>query len=151
MPKPKTLHASPEAVEHAFYEAMEHADLDAFMQIWSDDEEIVCIPPNGPRIVGHHAIREVWRNILSRGPIHARPSQIQVVQGPMVSVHSLIAQIIVNDDEGQTIVVNLNVTNIFIKGPQGWRLILHHASNAPQEENGVDRRAGYSPPPNILH
>jgi uncharacterized protein (TIGR02246 family) len=152
MPKAKTLHASPEAVEHAFYDALEHADLDTFMQIWADDEDIVCVVPGGPRLAGHHAIREAWRIIFSNGPVHARPSQFQVIQGATVSVHSLITQIIVNDQGGQTRVVNLNVTNIFMKGPQGWRLILHHASPAQENNNatGPMHRPG-GPPPTILH
>lgn len=148
MPKNKALHSSPEAVEHAFYDALEHADLDAFMELWSDDEDIVCVPPNGPRLVGHHAIRDAWGQIFSNGPIHARPSQFHIAQGATMSVHNVIVQVIVNE-LGQTRVAHLNVTNIFLKGSQGWRLILHHSSPAPNETGGSTTAS--DSPPNILH
>ena len=34
---------TPQDAEAAFYEALESADLDAMMQVWADDEEIVCM------------------------------------------------------------------------------------------------------------
>ena len=33
-------------------EALERSDLDAMMEVWADDEEVVCVHPGGPRVVG---------------------------------------------------------------------------------------------------
>ena len=41
-----------EQAETAFYTAFENADTDAMMEIWADDGNIMCIHPNGPRLVG---------------------------------------------------------------------------------------------------
>ena len=61
-----TIYTSAEEAEDAFYEAIGRGDIDAIMQVWSDEEEIVCIHPTGQRIDGHTAIRESWRAVLHR-------------------------------------------------------------------------------------
>ena len=149
MPKMRNLHASPEAVQHAFFDALEHADIEAFMDLWSDDDEIVCVPPGGPRLVGHGKIREVWGKILANGPIHVRPTQASVVQGAMVSAHSMVVQLIV-DGPGQTSVVTMDVSNIYFKGPLGWRLVLHHSS-LTSEENAARESGPGANSSNVLH
>ena len=60
-----TLFTTPEDAEEAFYDAIGRADLDALMNVWAEDEEIVCIHPTGQRLVGARAIRESWRTIFS--------------------------------------------------------------------------------------
>ena len=41
---------TPQDAEAAFYEALERADLEAMMEVWAEDEEIVCVHPAGPRL-----------------------------------------------------------------------------------------------------
>jgi ketosteroid isomerase-like protein len=132
MPRTRTLFATAEDAETAFFEALEQANLDALMELWSEDDEIVCVHPGGPRLVGHAAVRSGWKALFANGPVHARPAQLQVATGPMVSIHSLIEQVMVTH-HGKHAVVNVFATNIYFKSPQGWRLVLHHASLAPQE------------------
>ncbi len=129
----KSLHATPEDAEQAFYEALEQADLEKLMDVWAEDEEIVCIHPHSPRLVGHAPVRAAWRTMLANGPIRARPAYVQVIRGAMVSVHNVVEQVIVKDGT-TTAVVNVFATNVYLKGPQGWRLVLHHASTTPQEQ-----------------
>ena len=50
------------------------ADIDALMALWADDEEIVCIHPGAPRLVGHAAIRASLEAIFERGGVHIRPA-----------------------------------------------------------------------------
>ncbi len=148
MVKMKSLHATPEAVETAFYEALEAADLDALMDVWSEEEEIVCIHPGGPRLVGHQAISGSWREILSNGPISVRPSEPQVMQGSLVTVHSVLSRVMAFvKTEGlppgaqqtpQAISINMLVTHVFFKGAQGWRMVLHHASVTPQDSDAMN-------------
>ena len=132
MPRSRTLFATAEDVEQAFFEALEHADLDALMELWSEDDEVVCVHPGGPRLVGHAAVRTGWKALFANGPVHARPAHQQVATGPMVSIHSVIEQVMVAH-QGKTSVVNVFATNVYFKGPPGWRMVLHHASLAPQE------------------
>ncbi len=133
MPNLKPLHASPDDAEQAFYEALENANIEALMDLWSEDDEIVCVHPNGVRLVGHVAVRNGWKALFASGPVNMRRSEVQVMQSGMVSVHSVIEQVIVAH-EGGTAVVQVYATNVYFKGPQGWRMVLHHASTTPPEQ-----------------
>ena len=56
-----------ESVEDAFYAALRKGDLTALMEIWADDDDVVCIHPGGDRIEGLDAVRASWERILSAG------------------------------------------------------------------------------------
>lgn len=127
-----TLFSTSEEAEHAFYEALEQGDLKQLMAVWSDDEDIVCIHPNGTRLIGHHAVQESWREILSQSPMPVRPVRLHMVQSMMNSVHTVVEQLMVEGPRGRSI-VNCYATNVFNKSPAGWRLVLHHASPAPDD------------------
>ena len=149
MAKLKSLHATPEAVEQAFYDALEAGDVDALMTVWSEDDEIICIHPGGQRLVGHQAISASWREILSNGPIAVRPSDPEILQGSLVSVHSVLSRVMAlvrtegpSSGSPQAVSVNILVTHVFFKGAQGWRMVLHHASVTQQEADAVGTPAG---------
>lgn len=152
MVKLKSMHATPEAVQSAFYEALEAGDVDALMEVWSDDDEIVCIHPGGPRLVGHRAIAASWREILSNGPLSVRASEPHALQASLASVHSVLSRVMtyVGPKSGaknpQAVAVNLLVTHVFFKDSQGWRLVLHHASITPQDSDAMP-----TPPSGTLH
>ena len=57
-------YSTPDKAEAAFYEAFQRGDLHAMMDVWSDDEGIVCIHPGAPRLQGQEQVREGWRQIL---------------------------------------------------------------------------------------
>jgi hypothetical protein len=44
-------------------------------------------------------------------------------------VHSLLEQISIADDNSTRAPVI--ATNVYVRGPLGWRMIVHHASPAP--------------------
>jgi ketosteroid isomerase-like protein len=66
MPSQK-IFASPQDVEAAFYEALERCDIDAMMAVWAEDEEVVCVHPGGPRLVGYTMVREAWQRVFANG------------------------------------------------------------------------------------
>ncbi len=125
----KTL-ASAEDVEHAFYDAIARADLEGLMALWADDEEIACIHPGAPRLQGHAAIRESWELIFERGPVHIRPRHLHVTHNMMCAVHSVVEDVKRPDDPNWQ-EAHILATNVYLKTPQGWRMVLHHSSIAP--------------------
>ena len=128
MPAKQTTYASPQDVENTFYDAIQRADLEAFMSVWAEDEEVLCILPSGPRITGYANIREAWRRIFAAGhkfEIHL--SHPVILPGMLVTVHSLHETIIVTEnDEMQT--APILATNIYLRTARGWRMMVHHAS-----------------------
>ena len=128
MKRSKQLNGSAAEVEAAFYEALNRADVDGLMALWADDEEIVCIHPNGPRLHGHAAIQQSWQAILEKGGLQIRPSQLYESKNLMSSVHTVIEGVTATGTAEQA---HLLATNVYMKTPQGWRMVLHHVSVAP--------------------
>ncbi|ARP91628.1 DUF4440 domain-containing protein [Bordetella genomosp. 9] len=140
------MFATPQETEDAFYEALEHADLARLMHVWADDEEIVCIHPGGLRIVGHDAVEQSWRAILASGPLHIRPMRPMTIHHMGTAVHVLVEQVGPARGAGDGI-VSCYATNIYHKGPSGWRMVMHHASAAPAEAGLLD----LNDVPDMLH
>jgi ketosteroid isomerase-like protein len=131
------MFATPEAAEQAFYEALEQADTARLLQVWADDEEVICIHPGGLRAVGHIAVHESWQQILKVGPLHIRPLRPQMIKSMMCSVHMVVEQVTVHMDEA-TQYAYCYATNVYHKGPTGWRMVSHHASPAPADAGALD-------------
>ncbi|WP_087688871.1 nuclear transport factor 2 family protein [Pandoraea sp. PE-S2R-1] len=131
---PAAIFLSPEDAEHAYYEALRAGDIDILMNVWSEDEEIVCIHPAGPRHVGPAAVRTSWRQILSKGGLQLAVSHLQVARNPLCAVHNVLEQILVETHPEARYAFVL-ATNVYLKEADGWRLALHHASPAIGHED----------------
>jgi len=134
---PPTPPNSPDEIEQQFYEALQRADLDAMMAVWSDDDDIVCVHPGGPRVVGAPAIRAAFESIFANGAVPAMPDQVRRLQTLSCAVHSVLERIHVMTDSGpQTGWVV--ATNVYVKTAQGWRMAAHHASpGSPREVQDI--------------
>jgi SnoaL-like domain len=163
---------SAQAVELAFYEAISAGDIDALMQLWAEQDDIVCIHPGSPRLVGYAAIRASWEAMFERGSLQVHASQLHTVHTDTCAIHNVVEDVIgsmgfgdFDDDESEEDDddeaheddsgegggmhgsagrgVYLLATNIYIKTRLGWRMVLHHVSLTP----------GNAPPANygLLH
>ncbi|MBP8310452.1 MAG: SgcJ/EcaC family oxidoreductase [Burkholderiaceae bacterium] len=126
--------ATAEAAEEAFYDAMQRGDAQGMMALWADDDDVTCVHPNGPRLVGIDAIRTAFEHIFAHGGVTVRVSDVRVHQGAVVAVHNLIEQVAVAGRRGSE-VVDCSATNVYVKTANGWRIVLHHAS--PVSEGGA--------------
>jgi ketosteroid isomerase-like protein len=133
MPK-KPIFTSPQEVETAFYEALERGDLEAMMNVWSEDDEIVCVHPGGARLAGYALVRETWQRIFTGSRLKVQLLALSTVHGPFSAVHSVIEQIgVVGEKHLSAPVV---ATNVYVRGALGWRMIVHHASPVPPSSVG---------------
>lgn len=121
------LLATPDDVEAQFYEALRDADIGRLMAVWSDDDDIVCVHPGGPRVVGAAAIRASFEAIFERGGVPVQPEQVHRTGSLEASVHNLVEAVAIVGAEGlqQAYVVS---TNVYLKTALGWRMVAHHAS-----------------------
>jgi ketosteroid isomerase-like protein len=142
MKKLKQLNGSAAEVEAAFYDALNRADVEALMLLWADDDEIFCIHPGGPRLHGHAAIQASWETILAQGSLQIRPSHLYGAHNLMSAVHTVIEGVTAAGSEP----AHLLATNVYMKTPQGWRIVMHHVSVAP---GAVP--SGAQPPGTSLH
>ena len=75
-PKDKKLAAlisdSADETEAAFYQALQNGDIGKLMACWADEDDVICMHPGGPRLVGMRAIRLAFNAIFSNDPNCAR-------------------------------------------------------------------------------
>jgi ketosteroid isomerase-like protein len=132
-PKSSVPLASPDEIEQQFYEALQRGDIERLMSVWSDDEEISCVHPGGPRVVGAGAIRSAFDAMFTNGTINARPEKVRRLQTHSCAVHSVLEHIHVMTPEGPQSAWVV-ATNVYLKTAHGWRLVSHHASpGSPRE------------------
>jgi len=143
----KTTFTSPQDAEAAFYEALEAGNIDAMMEVWAEDEELVCVHPGGPRLVGFDQVRASWAQMLGSGQrLQVRISDPVYLQGGMLSVHSLHELITV---PGAARAQPVAAINVYQRTASGWRMVAHHASQVPQAPQRPVEAAESSP--KILH
>lgn len=127
------LQGNPDDIEAAFYEALQTGDIEKLMACWADEDEIVCVHPGGPRVIGAGAIRATFEAMFANGSIRAWPERVHKTESLASAVHNLLERVEVASPEGPT---NAWVvaTNVYLKTAQGWRLVAHHASPGADSE-----------------
>jgi len=136
---------SADDIEAVFYEALQNADLEKLMACWADDDELVCVHPSGPRLIGVAAIRAAFEAMFSKGSIRAWPESVRTIESLSSSVHNVRERIEVLTSEGPQQVYVI-ATNVYHKSAQGWRMVAHHASPAAEQE-----AQEIAPVPHVLH
>ena len=136
---------STDDIEAAFYEALQSADIEKLMACWADEDEIVCVHPGGPRLIGMGAIRAAFDAMFSNGSILAWPEGVRKIESLASSVHNVRERIEVLTDEGPREAYVI-ATNVYHKTPQGWRMVAHHASPGSEQETPE-----ISELPHVLH
>lgn len=141
---PRPVFATPDATEQAFYDALTRGDVEGLMQLWSDDEEVCCIHPGGGRLFGADAIKQSWLQILDRGGMNIQHKVLSRIATPTMAVHQVLEEIMVTQPQGVGEIAFVIATNVYLAGPQGWSLVLHHgtATAAAADDNDA---------PTVLH
>lgn len=140
------LDGDADEVEAAFYDALQRGDIDKLMACWADEDEIVCVHPGGPRVVGATAIRATFEAMFADGgSIRAWPERVRKIVSVASSVHNLLERVEVLTAEGPTNAWVI-ATNVYHRTAQGWRLVAHHAS--PGTTSEIQEVSGT---PSVLH
>lgn len=124
--------ASSSDTETAFYAAFSRGDLTAMRQVWLQGETTSCIHPMGDRLLGTTAILKSWETILKNTwDIIIELSDQVIHEGEQIAIHTLVENIHAPEQSEQ--VFRFVVTNIYQSTPDGWKMVLHHASPMPQD------------------
>jgi hypothetical protein len=84
--------------------------------------------------------------MFSNGVIDAHPEHVRKVETVTSAMHNLVERISLNLPDAPAIAFVLT-TNVYVRTPQGWRMVAHHASpGTPQE---IHARSDALPP--VLH
>ena len=131
-PHQTALLATAEEVEAQFYEALREADIEKLMSVWADDEEVVCIPPGGVRMIGVVAVRAAFEAIFGGGALSVHAERVRCLHGLGCAVHSVMERLEFTTADGRRTAWIL-ATNVYLKTAMGWRMVSHHASPAISE------------------
>lgn len=136
---------SPEAVEEAYVRAFQAADLDAMMDLWADEEDIVCTHPiAGRQQQGRAAVLEGWIMVFARAlDVELRLAGVRRMRVGELAIHCGEEHLLRLED-GSVRGIN-NFTNVYKRTAQGWKMILHHASPGPKQSQPA-ARPGETPP-----
>ena len=140
-----TVGGSADEVEAAFYEALQTGDLERLMACWANEEDIICVHPGGPRLIGAVAIRNSFEIMFSHGPIRSFPERLHKLETITSAVHNLIERVEIYTADGAQIAF-VTSTNVYMRTAEGWRMVAHHASpgTPPEIHSDIDT-------PTILH
>jgi ketosteroid isomerase-like protein len=112
------------AANAAFYAAFAAGDVAEMIRLWADDDNISCIHPGWPPIIGQSAVIGSWRDILRN------PDRPQVA---CAEPHALL-----DGNTGRVLCIEivdgtaLAATNHFRRIGGAWRLVHHHSSPIAQ-------------------
>lgn len=140
------LEGDADEVEAAFYDALQRGDIEKLMACWADEDDIFCIHPGGPRVVGATAIRATFEAMFSEGgPVRASPERVRKIVSVAGIVHNLVERVEVPTAGGPTNAWVI-ATNVYHRTAQGWRMVAHHAS--PGTTSDIQE---VSDAPSVLH
>ena len=140
------LGGTPDDVEAAFYDALQAGDIERLMACWADEDEIACIHPGGSRISGAGAIRAAFDAMFAHGgAVHVHPEHIRRVDSLASAVHHVLERVEGMGPDGP-VIGHVIATNVYHKTPQGWRLVVHHASPGTAEDAALTQLV-----PQVLH
>jgi len=123
------IFTSPQDCALAFYQAFEARDIEAMMSTWAEDEEIVCVHPGGIRHVGYDAVRHSFEQLFAGdGKLGFRLDELVTMETVGLAVQSAVEHVQSSQGNVRGVVV---ATNVFMRTPTGWRMVLHHGSPAP--------------------
>ena len=122
------------AANAAYYRAFSTGDFAAMSSIWAEDG-ISCVHPGWMPLVGHAAVIESYRNILTS------PNRVRIVHRDDTAI--------VSGDEGRVVCIEivedsalLAATNCWRRVGGAWRMVHHQASPIamPDEESEAPPR-----------
>ncbi|MFT4580964.1 MAG: ketosteroid isomerase-like protein [Gammaproteobacteria bacterium] len=131
---------NPISAETAFYDAFGRADHTAMMQVWGSSDDIACVHPMGPRLVGRERISESWKMILAGGSQPQFDIRTKFRSNDdNLAVH--IVDEIISTPGSSAQFIPVLATNVYQRIDGFWFLILHHASidSAPREVTSQKR------------
>ncbi len=112
-----------------FYRAFEALDLAAMDAVWAHGEDVKCVHPGWPLLIGWGAVRESWQAIFTNTEeMRFTLSDVRAV------VHADLGWVtctenILSDVGGRVSVTAILATNLFSRDGSGWRMVHHHASH----------------------
>lgn len=124
---PADIEALKEA-NRRFYDAFGALDIRMMDELWEVSDQALCVHPGWEPLVGWRTIRASWEGIFDNTTLmHFNIRYVNVAargdSGWVTCVENISSVL-----QGRASNFGILSTNIFVRTPQGWRMIAHHAS-----------------------
>jgi ketosteroid isomerase-like protein len=118
-----------EAANARFYRVFETLDIGEMDAVWSHTEQVTCVHPGWPLLVGWEAVRASWETIFSNtAEMSFTVSSVRAIRaGDMGWV--TCTENILSEVRGRVSVTSVLATNIYERDREQWMLVHHHASH----------------------
>jgi uncharacterized protein (TIGR02246 family) len=124
-----TNYPSPQDAEDAYYDAIDDRDLEAMMSVWEESDETLCLLPMLPAQRGRDAIRQCWQPFLQgEMQLDIEIQHLSWIEHGDIAIHLIEERVKV---PGQADSQSVYASNVFRKGGEGWRLLMHQNSPTP--------------------
>jgi ketosteroid isomerase-like protein len=121
--------ADVETANARFYQAFETLDLARMDEVWSQGPDVKCVHPGWPILVGWAAVRSSWEAIFENtAEMRFTLSDVRAAAGADLAWVTCTENIF-SEVQGRLSVTSVLATNVFERGPDGWRMVHHHASH----------------------
>ncbi len=122
--------ATPQDAEDAFYDALDESDSAAMQAVWEAAEDVFCLLPMAAPSIGANAVQQSWQPMLEGEPrIDIEVRHLHWIQGDQLAIHLVEEHISLAGQQQKQPAIY--ATNIYRKGPGGWRLVMHQNSPSP--------------------
>ena len=116
------------AANQRFYDAFGALDIEMMDDVWDQSEKAMCVHPGWPALMDWEMIRQSWDRIFQNTSLmlfNIRSINAVVVGDcGWVTCTENISSVL----QGTASNFGILATNIFVRTPEGWRMIAHHAS-----------------------
>ncbi|MBT5028396.1 MAG: nuclear transport factor 2 family protein [Nitrospinaceae bacterium] len=126
------------SANESFYEAFNKRDIEAMQQVWGEGGKETCVHPGWPPLIGFDAILNSWAGIFENsGNMDIRISDVRVVASADLAWVSCTEKLFTIAESG-VLVSQVCATNLFGVEGDVWKMIMHHASPFPANEETGD-------------
>ncbi len=125
------------AANLAFYRALEARSLSAMDLVWSHTGIVSCIHPGWHRLDGSREIRRSWENIFeSSRPWAVACEDVRIEVSGEIAWVSCVEVIRPFGSTRADAAARMQATNLFAREDGEWKMVHHHASPSPDDEDG---------------
>jgi ketosteroid isomerase-like protein len=123
-----------EAVEAAnarFYGAFEGGDAEAMGDVWAVGDGVACVHPGWPMLRGRGEVLRSWALIMENTAyIQFVLTEVRTVVSGDHAVLTCEENILTGGEGDDELLAGGRVvaTNVFVRGDDGWKILVHHAS-----------------------
>jgi ketosteroid isomerase-like protein len=135
--------ATPQDAEDAFYDALDDRSAERIRAVWENSEDIACLLPMQPLLHGS-AVHKGWAP-LTEGDLRLdiQVRHIRWLEAGDLAIHYVEELVSV---PGQPVRPPVYATNVYRRGEDGWRMILHQNSPTPPPPGAMPAGLGPTGP-----